>query len=69
MSGWLDFFEQRIICPECNKGFEALFCEDGDIKDPPEVETSLASGRAICPYCNCEIKDGDLIYTSEQDLK
>ena len=69
MSGWLDFFEQIIICPECNKSFAALFLEDGNTDIPPEVETSLASGRAICPYCICEIKDGDLSFASEQDLK
>lgn len=69
MSGWLDFFEQKIICPQCNRSFEALFCEDGDIKDPPEVKITLASGKTICPNCGEVIEDGDLIYISEEDLK
>lgn len=69
MSGWLDFFEQTIICPECRESFEAFFCEDGNIDIPPEVKTSLATGKTNCPNCGKEIEDGDLIITSEQDLK
>lgn len=69
MSGWLDFFEQTVICPECRESFEALFCEDGDTKNPPEVKTSLASGKTSCPNCGKVIEDGDLIITSEQDHK
>lgn len=69
MSGWLDFFEQTIICPECKESLEALFCENGNTDIPPEVKTSLASGKTNCPNCGKLIEDGDLTNTSEEELK
>ena len=57
MSGWLEFYDLEISCPECRKSFEALFCEDADIRDPPQVNTFLASGKTVCPHCSSEITE------------
>jgi len=57
MSGYLEFYDLTVICQLCNKTFEALYCEDGDIRDPPETKTFLASGKTLCPYCSSEITE------------
>ncbi len=61
MSGWYDWFEQEIACPECRHQFKALFIEDADIiDDMPISTTSLASGQTECPECKATITDEDL---------
>ncbi len=64
MSGWLDFFEDEINCPQCKTKFCTLFVEDGDTKDPPKVISSIAGGLTRCPKCNIIIRDDDLTSTS-----
>lgn len=64
MSGWIDFFECKIICPHCSHKFLAIFIEDGNCKDPPLVTTSLADGPIHCPHCNIIFRDSDITDTS-----
>jgi len=65
MSGWLEFFSLDIICPNCNKTFDALYCEDTDIRDPPETKTFLSSGKIICPHCSSELTEDQIQLTQE----
>ncbi len=60
MSGWLEFFKLEITCPNCNKTFDALYCEDGDVRDPPETNTFLASGKTVCPHCSSELTEDNI---------
>ncbi|MEO8231485.1 MAG: hypothetical protein ABI638_04340 [Ignavibacteriota bacterium] len=60
MSGWLEWIEDEIRCPQCNNKFVTLFVEDGDTKDPPKVITSIAGGLTRCPKCKTIIRDDDL---------
>ena len=64
MSGWLEFVEDKIICPHCTKDFHTLFVEDGDTKDPPKIISSIAGGHTRCPFCKIIIRDNDLIQNS-----
>lgn len=68
MSGWLEFFELEIICPNCNKSFDALFCENGDTKDPPEVKAFLASGETSCPHCKVIITEEKLLTSTHTEI-
>lgn len=67
MSGWIEFFDMVVICPRCKKSFEALFCEDSDIREPPETNTFLASGRTICPHCNTTITEDNIQFTQSSE--
>lgn len=64
MSGWIEFFELEIICPKCRKSFEALYCEDGNLRDPPEVKTFLAIGKTNCPHCKEIITEKEILNTT-----
>lgn len=64
MSGWLEFFEDEINCPQCKTKFFTLFVEDGDTKDPPKVISSISGGLTRCPHCKIIIRDDDLTSTS-----
>jgi len=64
MSGWLEFFEDEILCLQCKTKFFTLFVEDGDTKDPPKVISSIAGGLTRCPNCKIIIRDDDLTNTS-----
>jgi len=65
MSGYLEFYDLTVICPICSKTFEALFCEDGDTRDPPQVITFLASSKTICPHCSTELTEDQIQLTQE----
>lgn len=65
MSGWLEFFTLDIICPNCNKSFEALYCENANIREPPEIKTFLSSGKTTCPHCSSEITEDQIQLTQE----
>ena len=52
MSGWLDYFEDEITCPNCLHTFTALFVEDGNPKRIPIVIISPAQLTLNCPHCN-----------------
>lgn len=65
MSGYLEFFTLEITCPNCNKTFDALYCEDTDIREPPETKTFLASGKTTCPHCSSEITEERIQLTQE----
>lgn len=67
MSGWIDFFDLEIICPDCNQTFDALFCEDSDIRDPPETITSLASGKTTCPHCRTTITEDKIQFPQSSE--
>jgi len=60
MSGWLDWIEEKIICPHCGEEFLALFCEDGDPNREPVVIISLAGDKTKCPNCKKDIADDDI---------
>ncbi len=60
MAGWLEWFEEKIICPYCGYQFIALFCEEGDPNRIPIVITDLAGSKAECPDCKFEITYKDL---------
>ena len=60
MAGWLDWIDEKIICPFCGEEFLALFCEDGDPHRNPFVITGLATGKTECPNCKKEIADDDI---------
>lgn len=64
ISGWLEFFEDEISCPQCKTKFFTLFVEDGDTKDPPKVISSLAGGLTRCLQFNIIIRDDGLTSTS-----
>lgn len=68
MSGWLDFFELEIICPKCRETFNAIYCEDGNIKDPPEVKTFLAGGETTCPHCKEIITEEKLLISTHTEI-
>jgi transcription elongation factor Elf1 len=59
MSGWLDYFEEEIKCPHCQKELLVQFCEDGDPNREPLVVTGLA-GVISCQVCEKSIKDEDI---------
>jgi len=65
MSGYLEFYEMNVLCPKCNKTFDALYCEDTDIREPPETMTFLASGKTICPHCSSELTEDQIQLTQE----
>lgn len=67
MSGWIDFFDLEIICPDCNKTFDALFCEDSDIRDPPVTKTFLASGKTTCPHCSTTITEDKIQFQQSSE--
>lgn len=49
MSGWLDWFEDEITCPNCGFKFFVLFCEDVDIStNPPIVKCFVVDEYLIC---------------------
>lgn len=54
MSGWLDWFEDYIICPSCENLIEITIVEDGDTQG--SVSNSI-SGEQKCPHCNYPITD------------
>ena len=64
MSGWLNFFEDELQCPQCKTKFFTLFVENGDTKVPPKVISSIAGGITRCPNCNVIIRDDDLTNSS-----
>ncbi len=51
MAGWLDFYEDEVICPNCLHTFTALFVEDGNPKRIPIVITYPAQLIFNCPQC------------------
>lgn len=59
MSGWLDWFEEKINCPHCGEKIIVMFCEDGDLKCDPVVVIGLA-GDVKCKACGKEIIDEEL---------
>jgi len=60
MPGWLDWFEEKIICPKCGFKFLLLFCEDGDTSFfPPIVKRFIADENSNCPNCGKIIDDDD----------
>jgi DNA-directed RNA polymerase subunit RPC12/RpoP len=62
MPGWLDWFEDEIICPNCGFNFIVLFCEDGDTSCfPPIVKCFIADENVICPKCSVKISDYNLL--------
>ena len=54
MSGWLDWYNDFIICPSCENRIEIILVEDGDADE--NIDTSIA-GEQKCPYCNYHITD------------
>jgi hypothetical protein len=60
MAGWLDWIEDKIVCPFCRFKFTALFCEDGDTHREPVVITTLAGDSVNCPNCHKTIKNDDI---------
>lgn len=60
MSGWIEFYNSEITCPNCGNEFTASFTEDGNIKTKPFVNTGLSGGSTRCPVCKAIIKDADI---------
>ncbi len=60
MAGWLDWIEEKIICPFCGVELLALFCEDGDPNRELVVITTLAGDKTECLNCKKEITDDDI---------
>jgi len=54
VSGWLEWFEDFIICPSCENKIEILLVEDGDTQG--NVDNTLAD-KQNCPHCNYPITD------------
>jgi len=63
MSGWIEFFDEEVLCPYCEQKFTAHFIEDADVCDPPSITTSLA-GATKCPHCSTNISDSDFPQTN-----
>ncbi len=69
MSGYLEFYDLTVICQLCNKTFDALYCEDGDVRDPPETKTFLASGKIVCPHCSSEITEDKIQFPQNSETR
>lgn len=57
MAGTLDFYEETVICPDCENKIEITICVDYNPKLDPEEVAGIAGGQTNCPYCGCKITD------------
>lgn len=62
MASELCFYEKCIICPKCERIFEAYFVRDIDYGKFPVASEGLAGGNATCPAC------GYVVFNDEVDV-
>jgi len=72
MSGYIEFFEEDVKCPQCKTTFKAPAITDDECRqDNNRVTHGLCGGKAKCPQCNATATDANIIVSDpiDQHLK